>query len=117
MISISTIEYDVNGSVSFDSYQDFKDNKARVNRQKVLDGTAYISHRGVSDGDRTLNVSEKITEAQAAIVWYMFKTYTFLHIATADGFFLGVIESLKIDNGAMACVILVKSMLSDPGGI
>lgn len=109
MISISTIDYDLAGSIAFDSHQDFRDNRARVNRQKTLDGGAFINHSGFSDGDMTFNINQKITEDQAAIIWYIFQSYTFLHIATGDGFFKGVIESLKINNGIMACVVLIQS--------
>lgn len=109
MISISTISYDPDGSIFFESYQDFRDNRARVNRQKTLDGRAFINHSGFSEGDRTFNITQKITEDQAAVIWYMFQNYTFLHIATGDGFFKGVIESLNINNGAMACVVLIQS--------
>lgn len=109
MISISTINYDLYGSIAFDSHQDFKDNRARVNRQKTLDGGAFINHSGFSDGDRTFNINQKITEDQAAVIWYMFQSHTFLHIATDAGFFKGVIESLKIKNGDMACVVLIQS--------
>lgn len=109
MISITTKTYDLDGVIAFESYQDFKSNTARVNRQKTLDGGAYINHAGVSAGDMTFNISKTITEAQAETMWYIFENYTLLNIATDDGFFTGAIESLQINNGAMTCAVLIQS--------
>lgn len=113
MISISTITADTAGMVSIDTELDPRENTARVSRTKTLDGGVYINNSGFCDGDRTVRVSAGVTEAQAETLWYIFKNYTSIHLATSDGFYLAVIETLKINNGDMNMTILIKSKESE----
>ena len=85
-----------------------RNESARVSRYATLDGGCVIDHQGFSDGDRTLDIRAQWTQAQAAILWEMFREETFLNVATADGFFYGVIESMQDENGQGRLSILVK---------
>jgi len=110
MIAISSVTQDTAGSVVFsDKRMDYKENTARISRIKTLDGGVYITNSGVSDGDRTLNVSAKITEAQAIILWHIFETYTFIYAAISDGVFYAAISGMAIKNGVLEMTILIKS--------
>lgn len=86
----------------------FRSESARVSRSATLDGGCVIDHQGFSDGDRTLDIRALWTEAQAAVLWYLFRTTTFLNISTREGFFYGVIESMQDENGNGRLSILVK---------
>lgn len=86
----------------------FRNESARVSRSATLDGGCVIDHQGFSDGDRTFDVRAKLTQEQADIIWELFRTATFLNLATAEGFFYGVIESMQDENGNGRLSILIK---------
>jgi len=81
---------------------------ARVSRSATLDGGCVIDHQGFSDGDRTLDIRARLEQAQADILWELFRTATFLNVATPEGFFYGVIESMQDEGGNGRLSILVK---------
>ena len=110
MITLSTIEAsDFEGIViQDDTPGDYRENVARVHRVKTLDGGVHISHLGVSDGDRTLTVTARINEAQAAVLWAFYQDSTFVHVGTPGGFFIAVIKDLEINNGKIKMTILIK---------
>lgn len=85
-----------------------RNESARVSRYATLDGGCVIDHQGFSDGDRTIDLRAQWTQAQAAILWEMFREETFVNIATPDGFFYGVIETMQDENGNGRLTILVK---------
>jgi len=81
---------------------------ARVSRSATLDGGCVIDHQGFSDSDRTFDIRARFTQEQADILWDMFTSQTFLNIATKEGFFYGVIETMQDENGNVRLSILVK---------
>ncbi len=85
-----------------------RNESARVSRSATLDGGCVIDHQGFSDSDRTFDIRADLTEAQAAILWGIFKSETFVNVATREGFFYGVIESMQDENGSVKLSILVK---------
>ena len=85
-----------------------RNESARVSRYATLDGGCVIDHQGFSDGDRTLDIRAKWTQEQAVILWELFRDETFLNVATPDGFFYGVIETMNDENGNGRLTILVK---------
>ena len=109
MLSISTLNFDLRGSVVLDTNADFMENSARVTRQKTLDGGVYINHSGVSDGDRTFKIKTRVTEDQAGTLWYLFNSHVFVHVSGPAGFFKAVIQDLKINNGDMNCTVLIDT--------
>jgi len=109
MIAISTITQDISGNIELPIAADFRKNAARVSRVKTLDGGVYITHSGVSAGDRNINIDTIVTESQAGTLWYIFNNYTFINVSVQDGFFLAVIDSLEIKNGKLKMSIMIKS--------
>lgn len=85
-----------------------RNESARVSRYATLDGGAVIDHQGFSDGDRTLDVRVRWTQDQADALWSIFQSETFVNIASPEGFFYGVIESMQDENGIGRLNILVK---------
>lgn len=109
MIIISTTTGDINGHVSINTNIDIRDNIARVSRVKTLDGGAVVDNSGFSYSDITVNISTRISESQAATLWYIFKTYTAILLSTNAGLFLAAIKRLKTNNGALDMTILIES--------
>jgi hypothetical protein len=85
-----------------------RNESARVSRSATLDGGCVIDHQGFSDSDRTLDIRARLTQADADILWSIFTTQTFVNVATREGFFYGVIDSMRDENGDIRFSILVK---------
>jgi hypothetical protein len=85
-----------------------RNESARVSRSATLDGGCIIDHQGFSDSDRTLDIRARPTQDVADILWEIFTTQTFVNVATRDGFFYGVIDSMRDENGDIRFSILVK---------
>lgn len=112
MIIISSVAVDPEAVVAIDTEMDIRENIARVARIKTLDGGVVINNSGFSYGDITVTISEEITEAQAETIWYIFKNYVAINLATPAGFFLAAIKKVKTDNGALNMTILIDSKLA-----
>ncbi len=81
-----TIEEDIADS-------DFSSPDARVQRDKLLDGTAFVAHYGVCHGDRTFTVyAATITEDHVETIRTMHETESEHFIGTPEGVFVGVLE-------------------------
>lgn len=114
MISITTPAYDLQGQVLINEDNDsiIRSNARRVSRTATLDGGCAITDQGFSHADRTLDIrQEYIDQAIADILWYMFRTYSLVHVSTEDGVFLCNIQDVKFENGLQA-KILIKEKLS-----
>jgi len=114
MIAISTMTQNISGSLVLyeDESSDFEDYSTRVSRTKTLDGGVHINHSGFSHGDRTFIVIAKITEAEGVIAKNIQQTETLIWISCKEGFFSGVIESIKIDGMDLTMSIMIKEKLS-----
>ena len=84
------------------------DSVSRVSRSATLDGGAHIEHLGYSDSDRTLEIYSQLTESEKNAIWDFYKSETMINISCSDGFFYGAIDSLKVDNGKMKLILLIK---------
>jgi hypothetical protein len=109
MLSISTLTTDNLGSVVIQGNHDFRNNQARIVRTATLDGSVYINHSGVSDGDRTIVVSEDLPEIDCARLWYIFNNYTAVCLSIPDGFYKATIRSLRIKNGQVDMTIYIEN--------
>lgn len=85
----------------------------RVNRSATLDGGAAIAHAGVVHGDRTFNISARLSPAQAATLKGIHETDTLVYLSCREGYFSGAIERLKIHGGEMTMNFLAKERLSE----
>jgi len=111
MISISSVTQNVTGAVIINESltSAFNTNTARVSRTATLDGGSVITHSGYSDGDRTLSVYARISEAQANILWAIFRSETFVLVSIPDGLYYAAIQRVRTDNGDLSMTILIKN--------
>lgn len=110
MISISTITADTSGSVIFKELPGSKlfDKEARVSRTATLDGGVYINHSGYADGDRTLRLLARVTEASWAAITHIFETAALVMVSMSDGVYTAAIESLQRDGTKITLNILIN---------
>jgi hypothetical protein len=112
MISISKITQSTESNAAVvikeKAKSKIRDARARVSRSATLDGGAVIEHLGFSDGDRQLDILAQLNETVSGYIWDIFTDETFINISTSDGFFYGVIDRLKVDNGDMQMTLLIK---------
>ena len=113
-ISIASTEFLSTGSyASIDA--DFNSEtgalEARVSRRMTLDGGCVINHGGVSQGDRVLSISGKITAAEEAVLYGIMTTQVLVHLSCDKGYFTGVIRSIRTDAGALKLTFWVKERL------
>jgi hypothetical protein len=110
MISVSTVISDTSGNVVIKgTADDYRENAARISRIKTLDGGVHITNAGTSDGDRSLIVRSRISQSQEDLLWYIFNSYTFVHVSVRDGFYYAAISDLEIKNGAVRMTILLNN--------
>ncbi len=101
MISLTTLMQNTDGAVLIDDAPNFSPEtlQARLSRVKTLDGSCVIVHSGVSDNDRTLKVVGVLGKADRGRLLDIFYKETSVCISSRDGFFLGAIQSLQLENG------------------
>lgn len=105
MIHIQTTIYDSEGGYFFmeenKSESVFQNSQARVQRDKLLDNTTYVKKHGYSVGDRTFTIiSDKfLSKEKVEELWRIHTTHLDVFLSCHDGFFLGVIESIRTDRG------------------
>ena len=96
MIGISTKTANIDGAMLFpEEPTETELLTARVSRSKTLDGSAKIIHAGYAEGDRTIRVISKMTEAKWEQLKTIFKTELLINLATIDGFYTAAITSIK----------------------
>jgi len=115
MIGISTLTQNPAGHLVIheNKSSQLNDLPARVSRTKLLDGGVYINHSGVSDGDRTLNVIARLSEADRARLVNIHRTETFVRVAIPDGVFQAAISSVRQQKADTVLTILIKEKESD----
>jgi hypothetical protein len=111
MITLSTTTANINGNVIIKESMasDTGAKTARVTRTATLDGGVYISHSGYTDGDRTLRIKGRITEAQATILNSLFEDHTSCLIGLKDGLYFGAISTLNTQNGSLKMNFLIEN--------
>lgn len=110
MIGISTLTQNSSGHLVIHEKKSsqLNDLPARVARTKTLDGGVYINHSGVSDGDRTLNVIARLSEADRVRLVNIHQTETFVRVAIPDGVFQAAISSVRRQKADTVITILIK---------
>ena len=110
MISISTINQNINGNVIINTAVDFKENTVRLSRSATLDGGAVLTNSGFSDGDRNILVrKDYISKTEADKIWSLFQTEPFILISIEDGVYYGAMKTVRIRNGALSMLIYIKN--------
>jgi hypothetical protein len=104
MIHIHTKIYDDQGY--FRMEEDPKNSQyqlasARIQRDKLLDGSTYLKNHGYSEGDRTFKFISKryLGRMKVDQLWYIFKNYTSVLLSCPEGFYSGSISALSTDKG------------------
>lgn len=104
MIFLSNVSGDINGFISFEESQansNTETAEARVQVDKLLDGTTYVKLHGQSDGDRQLQISSKKTQPESVCdnVQRLFRLNTKFLLSTRHGFYLGVLKRISTNQG------------------
>lgn len=85
-----------------------RENTRRLSRSATLDGGAVITDSGYSDADRTFSFSAvSISPSAADRLWAFFESESLVGLACPEGFFVGYIESVKIDGDTADVSFLV----------
>ena len=110
MLSISMTTADILGNVVIDSiaFSSVDNIKTRMSRSATLDGGSVIVNSGVSHGDRTFDISEKVTRWVAEKVKYIQENSVSVLCSTREGIFLGAISETDYINGELKTTILIK---------
>ena len=110
MLSLSTIDQNVSGNVVIkeDPKSNFADAEARITRTACLDGSVVVDHRGFFHGDRTFDVSARLSESDTSLLKALFQTQTILTLSCTEGCFEVVIRRLSADGGEIQMTILIK---------
>lgn len=110
MISISTITPQTVSTVVFNEtvQSRLRDLTARVSRTATLDGGCVITHSGVTDADRTLDIRAQLTADQADNLQAIYESETYVYLSCSQGFFYGVMDTCKISNGDLRLKFLIK---------
>lgn len=114
ILNISTKTFDLNGwiSVQCGNESKFKNQTRRVTKVATLDGGVSIVDMGYASVDTEFEVFvTDITLQQTNQLTYLMNTYPLLNFATLDGYFEGVISSLKTDAQPLSFTVLLKEQL------
>lgn len=115
MVGISTITANVDGDIVIDAKDDSEiyNLVPRVSRVSTLDGGVVLTHSGFAHGDRTLRINaENMSESDCSKLRTLVENETLMHFSIEDGFFSGMVESMRIDNGKLSMTVLLKEKLS-----
>jgi len=113
MISISTLTPQTVSNVIFEesAKSKLRDLTARVSRTGTLDGGCVITHSGVTDADRTLDIRADLTEDQADDLQTIYESELFVYLSCSQGLFCGAIDTCNISNGNLQLKFLVKEKM------
>lgn len=115
MVSLSSLTYDLNGSVSLDVLptSDTESMERRVNRVKTLDGGVVVNDGGFAHGDRTVTLAWKLqSAAEFDAVSYLVQTYNQLRVSLRDGVYLCAPYRLSQSAGEGQLELLLTDSLS-----
>jgi hypothetical protein len=90
----------------------FKRVEPRITKSRTLDGGVYIDHRGVAEGDRVFEITARLDKDTADALELLHKNETLVNIACLQGFYLGAIAYLEIDNGELAMTFWVHDSVT-----
>ena len=104
MIFLTTVFADSAGLVYFEESKANSNTNtltARVQQDKLLDGTTYVKLHGHSEGDRGIEVESKRTQPEelCANLERLFRLDTKFLLSLRSGFYLGVISRLSTNQG------------------
>jgi hypothetical protein len=114
VISVTAQTYDASGAVVLRGLpgSDLLNGARRVTRHSTLDGGVLLNDLGFAHGDRDLVLSGQVTETEETSLWYLFRTYSTVSVATKEGLFSCGMRDFQSKNGDMSLTFLVKEKLA-----
>lgn len=113
MVSITSLTGS-NDGVIFEELTEstFKKIQPRIAKSMTLDGGVFIDHRGVANGDREFSIKAILDETTAAALQNLHENETLVNISCIQGFYLGAISYLAIDNGNLDMTFWVSDSVT-----
>ena len=113
MISLSPLTYDPGGSLVIQELptSDLYSITRRVSRRMLLDGSVSIYDAGLSDGDRTLNVSARATKTQVHRASELQRIYNRMTISAPNGVFIGLIQTVAYDAPNLTLTLMIEKRI------
>lgn len=111
MISISSIEADVNGHIIINEQATsvLKDVSARVKNVPALNGKVITVHHGFNKADSILAIRASITKTEEAKLWYIYENKPYILLVETTNCYLASIKRLKTDNGQLFMDVLISN--------
>jgi hypothetical protein len=102
MITVSKIEYDIDGSILIDeniAKTTYGSNSRRQNRVGTLDGGTILQDRGYAVGDMTFNITAKrYIQADFDRLQDLLTSQPVVRLSCREGTFIGTLKSLDSTN-------------------
>lgn len=115
MVALSTITFDLNGSIILDAEPDTTAQvyERRNSKNATLDGLSTISDMGYTASDNVFQVScRNITPEKIEQLVYLIKNYALVQYANADGVFIGALNTLRPQNLPIEFIFQVKEQIA-----
>lgn len=114
VIIVTAQTFDALGVVVLRNFfaSDILSGSRRVTRNATLDGGVGVNDLGFSHGDRDLVVAGAVSETEEADLWYLFRTYATVSVATGEGLFSCGMRDFSSKNGKLSITFLVKEKLA-----
>ena len=112
MIHLTAIDFDLFGFLTLHEMPSSELSRVnrRSNRVPTLDGGSVLNDTGHSPSDRTFRILWRIrSQAEIDSVRRMLKLHRFIRVATREGLFDALPQSLNAKDGEGELVLLVKS--------
>ena len=112
MIALTAIDFDPSGFVTLHELptSTLSDIRRRSNRVPTLDGGAVFNDTGYSAGDRTFSIKWRIkSRDELAQVQRLLKLHRFIRVATREGLFDALPQSVNDSGGEGELILLVKT--------
>jgi len=112
MIALSPLDNtDIDGVVIYASPSN-RTGEPRFSVTPTLDADVVVDYRGYVAGDRSFDVIARISEAQETGLWDIMENETEIGIACEDGYYIGLINRLNVNKGALTLNLQIKEKLA-----
>ena len=115
MIGLSTITFDLNGSILLDAEPNttMQVYERRNSKNATLDGLSTISDMGFTASDNVFQVKcLDVTAEKIQQLIYLVKNYALLQYANADGVFVGALNTVRPQINPVEFIFQVKEQIA-----
>ena len=115
-IGIANYAYDIDGALLIHPVPGENDTRSgvrRVTRTATLDGGCVVVDGGVSDSDRTLDLSVESAKDLWEAVWALFNSAVSVVVSTDDGCYLAKLEKVSEKDARINLSILIQARISE----